>query len=62
MEQMTLAMELEIGAVMNSVFLLQLREKICEEEQRLFCQHIDVFLGVLRDSDYTDGSDYQTHN
>ena len=55
-------MELEIGAVMNSVFLLQLREKICEEEQRLFCHNIDVFLGVLRDSDYTDGSDYQTHN
>jgi exonuclease 3'-5' domain-containing protein 1 len=46
-----LPLELKMGAVKNSVFLLQLREKICEKLLRPFYRCVDVFLGVVRDSD-----------
>jgi hypothetical protein len=37
--------------VKNSVFLLQLQEKICEELLRPFYRCVDVFQEVIRDSD-----------
>ena len=46
-----LPIELEIGAVKNSIFLLQLQKKIWKELWRLFYHCVDVFLGVVRDSD-----------
>lgn len=52
-------MKLEIGALKNSGFLLQLWEKISEEVPCLFCQYVDVFLSVVRDSDHTEASEYQ---
>lgn len=42
--------ELEEGAVKNVGFLLQLREKVCEELLLPFYQCVDVFLGTVRDS------------
>ena len=54
-----LPIEMETAAVKNSLFLLQLREKMYGEIGRLFCQYFYVFLGVLRDSNYTYPSDYQ---
>jgi hypothetical protein len=46
-----LPIELEIGAVKNSIFLLHLRKKIWNELWRLFYQSVNVFVGVVRDSD-----------
>jgi exonuclease 3'-5' domain-containing protein 1 len=57
-----LPIELEIGAVKNSVFLLQLWKKICEELLRPFYQCVDVFLGVMKDSDQPEDREHQAND
>jgi len=57
-----LPFELEIGAVKNSIFLLQLQEKICEELLRPFYQCVDVFLGVVKDSDQPEDREHQAND
>ena len=56
-----LPFELEVGAVKNSVFLLQLREKICEELLHPFYQCVDVFMGVVKDSDQPEDREHQAN-
>jgi exonuclease 3'-5' domain-containing protein 1 len=46
-----LTIELKMNAMKNSVFLLQLREKICEELLCPFYRCVDVFLSAVTDSD-----------
>lgn len=55
-------MKLEVGGVKSSVFLLQLREEICEELSHILYQYVDVFLNVLRDSNHKEASKYQVCN
>ena len=57
-----LPIELEIGAVKNSVFLLQLQEKICEELLCPFYQCVDVFLGVVKDSHQPEDREHQAND
>ena len=57
-----LPIELEIGAVKNSVFLLQLQEKICKELLRPFYHCVDVFLGVVKDSDQPEDREHQAND
>lgn len=57
-----LPIKLEIGAVKNSVFLLQLQEKICEELLRPFYQCVDVFLGVVKNSDQPEDRECQAND
>jgi exonuclease 3'-5' domain-containing protein 1 len=57
-----LPIELEIGAVKNSVFLLQLQKKIWNELWRPFYQCVDVFLGVLRDQNEPEDSEYMAND
>jgi len=57
-----LPIELEIAAVKNSVFLLQLRKQIWKKLWRLFHRYVDVFLGVVRDSDKPEAREYLANN
>jgi exonuclease 3'-5' domain-containing protein 1 len=57
-----LPIELEKGAVKNSVFLLQLREKICEKLLCPFYQCVDIFLGVVKDSDQPEEREHQAND
>ena len=57
-----LPIELEIGAVKNSVFLLKLQEKICEALLRPFYQCVDVFLGAVKDSDRPEDREHQAND
>jgi hypothetical protein len=57
-----LPIELEIGAVKNSVFLLQLQGKICEGLLHPFYQCVDVFLGVVKDSDQPEDREHQAND
>jgi exonuclease 3'-5' domain-containing protein 1 len=54
--------ELKMGAVKNLVFLLQLREKISEELLCPFYRCVDVFLGVMRDSDQPEDREHQAND
>jgi exonuclease 3'-5' domain-containing protein 1 len=53
-----LSIELEMSAVKNLVFLLQLRKKIWDELCRPFYQCVDVFLGAVRDQHEPGDSEY----
>ena len=57
-----LPIELEVGAVKNSVFLLQLWEKICEELLHPFYQCVDAFLGVVKDLDQPEDRKHQAND
>jgi exonuclease 3'-5' domain-containing protein 1 len=57
-----LPIELEIGAVKNSVFLLKLQEKICEALLHPFYQCVDVFLGAVKDSDRPEDREHQAND
>jgi exonuclease 3'-5' domain-containing protein 1 len=57
-----LPIELEIAAVKNSVFLLQLQKQIWKKLWCLFHQYVDVFLGVMRDSDKPEAREYLANN
>jgi len=57
-----LPIELEIAAVKNSVFLLQLQKQIWKKLWCLYYRNVDVFLGVLRDSDKPEARDYLVNN
>lgn len=55
-------MELEIGAVKNVIFLLQLREEISKEAPRPINCYFDVLLIIMRDLHHTEASDYKANN
>jgi len=57
-----LPIELEIVALKNSVFLLQLREKIWKELWCIYYRSVDVFLGVVRDSDDQEAREHIANN
>jgi len=57
-----LPIELEIVAVKNSVFLLQLRKKIWKELWCLYYRSVDVFLGVVRDSDDQEAREHMAND
>jgi hypothetical protein len=47
------------AAVKNSIFLLPLRQKMCEELMRPFHRCVDVFLSVVRDAEEEEASEHQ---
>ncbi|KDR13862.1 piRNA biogenesis protein EXD1 [Zootermopsis nevadensis] len=54
-----LPIELISAAVKNSVFLVQLRNKMCDEMMKPFRQCVNVFLSVVRDADPQEASEHQ---